>query len=258
MFTDERTQATGDGDGRRWLAIGAGVALLATGTGMALGGRTPDPLTAVLTLATTVLVLLAWRWRHDHRRAGASLHDDVDPELGVGNGRAALAAVGCELARTETHGSTFSLSVAEFDHELFATTSPRRARRVLGRLFRGVADDVRLGDRVCRVRAADHDLMVVVLPDTGAQGARTFTGRLRSHAQRHLAAEGISVEGRLRIRTMAHPRDGEQIVDLHRRLQVLDEADALIRDIAIQPVRMPRRPADARSINLPEAASTGR
>ena len=244
MFADDRAHTAGEADGSRWLATGAGTVLLATGTGMALGGHVPDPLTVLLTLSSTVLVVLTVPWRRGHRQAGTSLHDDVDPELGVGNGRAALATVDRELARAETHGTAFSLAVAEFDHEMFAVTSPRRARRILGRLFRGVADDIRLGDRVCRVQAAEHDLMIVVLPDTGTKGARTFTERLRSHAQRHLAAEGIRVDGRLRTRTLAHPGDADQIVDLQRRLQVLDGVDALIRDVAVRPVRMPRQPPE--------------
>lgn len=244
MFTNDRAHTNGEAHGGRWLAAGAGVAALATATIMTLGGHGPDVPTVVLTLATAVLVSLTAGWWRDHRRAGPSLHDDVDAELGVGNGRAALATVDRELVRAQTHGSTFSLAVAEFDREMFADISPRRARRILGRLFRGVADDVRLGDRVCRVRAAEHDLMVVVLPDTGTQGVRTFTERLRSQAQRCLAAEGIRHDGRLRTRILAHPGNAQQIVDLHRRLQVLDGVDALIRDVAVRPVRMPRRSPD--------------
>lgn len=258
MFADDRSNPGSSADGGRWVAVGAGVALLATATGMALGRHAPDTRTVVLTLAATLLGFLVVRWVRDHRRAGTSLHDDVDHELGVGNGRAALAMVDRELVRARIHGSAFSLAVAEFDHELFAALSHRRARRLRGRLFRGVADDVRQGDRVCRVRAAGRDLMVVVLPDTGQRGARTVSEQLRSLAQQRLAAVGIGLEGRVRVRAMAHPRDTEQVVDFHRRLQVLEDAEALIRDIEVEPVRMPRRPAGVRSIHLPEAASTGR
>lgn len=223
--------------GGRLLTAAGMTATLVVAALMLLQGHAPDPWTALLVAAAaTVVVTMAPRLRA-RRSPGAPLHDDVDPQTGVGNARAALALVDRELDRAANYESVFSLAVVEFDHDLFASTPSRQVRRTMGTLYHGVADDVRLGDRVCRIEAADRDLMLVVLPDTGSQGARTFTERLLAQVEHHLATEGLSVVGMLRTDTLSHPGDDEALAALRRRLSVLDGADALIRDLEVGPAR---------------------
>ncbi len=192
---------------------------------MVVRGHAPDPLTTVLTLLA-VLGAASVRGTGLGRRGG--LHDEVDRETGVGNARGALSLIEREATRAESSGSLFSIAVVDISQAAFADAPRRRASRILAELLRGVADDVRTDDRVCRVRTSDRELVVVVLPDTGAGGARQFTDRLVAHTQQHLAARALPIDDSLRAEIMTQPEDQDAIQRFTRRLQVLVGAEARI------------------------------
>lgn len=192
---------------------------------MVVRGHAPDPLTTVLTVLV-VLGAASLRGAGLGRRGG--LHDEVDRETGVGNARGALSLLEREATRADNYGSLFSIAVVDLSRTVFAGLPRRRASRILAELLRGVADDVRTDDRVCRVTTSDRELVVVVLPDTGAGGARQFTDRLVAHTQQHLAARNLPIGGALRAELMTQPEDQDAIQRFTRRLQVLVGAEARI------------------------------
>lgn len=201
---------------------------------MVVGGQLPDPATAALVASLAVAVGAARRGGLVlHRRGRAPALDDVDPATGVGNARAVLALLDREVVRARSYGSLFSVAVLEVDRPVFAGVHPRRAHRVLVDLVRGVAADVRAGDRVCRVSTSDRELVVVVLPDTGATGARTFADRLLTHARRQLRTEVAPPDAHLRTEVLSHPDDRAGLDRLRRRIEVLEGTDALIRDVTV-------------------------
>ncbi len=224
---------------RRWTALAGTAMLAAVGVGAAMlgTGHALDPGTAsvgvLLVLATGAVAI----GDLVPRRRIPDLHDEVDADTGVGNARAALALLDRESDRARTYGSVFSVAVLEVERPLFAGLHPRRAHRVLVDLVRGVAGDVRAGDRVCRVPTTDRELVAVVLPDTGATGARTFAERMLAQARRHLLAEGLPPHGHVRTEVLTHPGDERGVALLQRRLEVLEGTDALVRDVTI---RLPR------------------
>lgn len=209
--------------------VGPLVAAASVGMVMAARGQGLDPFTFLLTM---LLVWAAVSLRGSslmRRRPAPGLHDEVDHETGVGNARAALALLEREMSRAGTHGSLFSVVVLDIGREILADVHPRRSVRVLTDLLRGIADDVRAGDRVCRVATSDRELVVVVLPDTGASGARLFTNRLVSHVQRRLVAEGgVLTDQGLRTELVTAPDDHDAVERLLRRLQVLVGTEELI------------------------------
>ena len=222
-------------------AIGAAVAAITVAGGMLVTGRTVDLWTAALVAAVSLTLTTApWATLAGRRRTNPALFEEVDKRTGVGTARAALSLLDRELERARNYDSAFSLAVLELDRGMFTTMSPRRAHKLISALVIGLASDVRLGDRVCHATASDRELVVVVLPDTGVQGAHTFVGRLVTHTQRHLADEGLAFDGHVRAEALSHPDDLAPMERLRRRLEVLDGTEALIRDVAVRQRRARR------------------
>lgn len=202
------------------------VGVVAVAVAMVVRGHVPDPLTAVLTLLV-VAGAASLRGAGLGRR-GLGLHDEVDRETGVGNARGALSLIERETTRAGNYGSLFSIAVVDVSRTVFDGVPRRRGTRILRELLQGVADDVRTDDRVCRVATSDRELLVVVLPDTGAGGAGQFTDRLVAHTQQHFSAHALPVEGSLRAEIMTQPDDHDDVRRFSRRLEVLLGAEDLI------------------------------
>lgn len=230
------------------VAVVTTVAAILVGAVMAQRSLAIDPWTAVLTgLVAIALVAAGAAGLLRAPRRLDPLFDEVDRQTGAGNAQAALSLLDRELERADVVGSIFSLAVVELDHALFDGMANRRAARTVGELVRGVVRDARLGDQVCRVAAADREMMLVVMPDTGGYGAHTFADRLLMRSQRHLVEQRIPFDGHVRAEVLTYPNDVEELRRLKRRLEVLDGVDALIRDVA---VRGPRRRRESQEIQL--------
>lgn len=224
------------------------VAAAAVGGTMIARGDALDMATFVLavTLAWGVASLRASR-PLGRRQPAPGLHDEIDRETGVGNARAALTLIERETSRAASHGSLFSVVVLDVGRDTLAELHPRHSTRVLGDLLRGIADDVRSGDRVCRVATSDRELIVIVLPDTGAGGARLFTNRLVPHVRQRLAEQGGgSLDQALRAEVVTGPDDGIAVERLQRRLQVIVGTEELVLGAAARRPRNARPGRDAR------------
>src|SRR5438105_3556505 len=81
-----------------------------------------------------------------------------------------------------------ALPVAAFDEQGW-----RRRRNTLRQLGRLLADSVRTVDRAVHARDADRHRIVVVLPETAAEGAQIFTDRLATRITAFLAQRGATV-----------------------------------------------------------------
>ena len=241
----ERTRARPTHVRRRFTVVAATAALATSAVGLAMisGGHALDPWTAALGASLALVGVSLAQADLLPRRSDRQALDEVDPETGVGNARAVLALLDREAARASAYGSVFSVAVLELDRVLLAGLHPRRAHRTIVDLVRGVATDVRVGDRVCRVSTSDRELVVVVLPDTGATGAHTFAERVLAHARRHLLGEGLPPHGHVRTEVLSHPEDVAGLRRLRRRVEVLEGTEALIRDVPTQALR-PRRRVD--------------
>ena len=238
VMTEDAARQPGHARERRAALLALVVATL-VGAGMVRLGQLPDLPTVALVSALAVAVDAARPGRLLRARRGhRTTFDEVDPATGVGNARAVLALLDREAVRARSYGSLFSVAVLEVDRPVFAGLHPRRADRVLLDLVRGVATDVRTGDRVSRVSTSDRELVVVVLPDTGATGARTFAERLLARTRRHLLTEGAPPHGHVRTEVLSHPDDGVALARLQRRIEVLEGTDALIRDVPVSRVQL--------------------
>ena len=214
------------------VATAAGGLAAAVAVAMTTSGRAPDPWTTALAASLVLAGAALVRGGYLPRRRAPGTLDEVDPDTGVGNARAVLSLLDRETTRARSYDSLFSVAVLEVDRLAFAGLHPRRAHRLLVDLVRSVATDVRVGDRVSRVSTSDRELVVVLLPDTGATGARTFAERVLAGAREQLLSEGAPPDGHLRTEVLSHPEHTAGLERLRRRVEVLEVTDALIRDVA--------------------------
>lgn len=145
----------------------------------------------------------------EHSLKKLELYDEIDDATGVGNARALLSIADRESHRAERYGSVFSLAVLEMDRPAFDGIDERTALRGLRSLCQSVESSVRTTDLVTRIPLAGREDVVVVLPETGREGARQFTDRLVVSAREHLGAAGITVNGEVRGRVVTLPGDEE-------------------------------------------------
>lgn len=143
------------------------------------------------------------------------LYDEIDDATGVGNARAALDLTGKEQARAQRYGSVFSVAQLTIDHAVFAGMRERSAIRLLRRFLQDLDHHARANDGVARVTGPDHEDVIVVLPETGVDGARIFAARLLESARQELREAGPAASnGGIRVRTLTVPGDDEELAEL--------------------------------------------
>ena len=111
-------------------------------------------------------------WAADQIRGALDryqLIDEVDESSGLGNARSVLNALARESSRAKRYASPFSVVTSSFD-DLGQT---RRARNVLTDLGRKVASSIRDADHAAHVHSNGTHRIIVVLPETGSEGAET-------------------------------------------------------------------------------------
>ena len=193
---------------------------------------------AVLVLALLgILAMVVHRYRANQRVArimqqkNAAL-EQLQQELkeaaatdyltGVLNRRAFLPILEHELARLVRNTESFSLLMLDIDH--FKKINDTYGHEAGDAVIRGVVDRVcsalRGQDVVCRWGGEEF---VVVLPATGAAGARVVAEKLRSAiAANPVEVDGQRIEITMTIGGMVDPHAGDAVHD------VVDRADAAL------------------------------
>lgn len=111
-------------------------------------------------------------WAADQIRVALDryqLIDEVDESSGLGNSRSVLNALARESSRAKRYASPFSVVTSSFDD----VGETRRGRNVLTELGRKVASSIRDSDHAAHVLADGTHRIIVVLPETDADGAET-------------------------------------------------------------------------------------
>lgn len=156
------------------------------------------------------------------------LYDEVDDATGVGNARAALDLTSKEQARAQRYGTVFSIAELTIDHEVFAGMKDRQAIRVLRRFLQQLDDQARSNDGVARIAMPDREEVLVVLPETGSDGARIFASRLLAAARRELEEAGAAASnGGIRVRSLTVPGDDEELEQLRTDMARAMSAETL-------------------------------
>lgn len=177
-----------------------------------------DPAEFVGAIAVRVLLFVGLGvfggWANEmleHALKKLELYDEIDDATGVGNARALLSIADREAARAERYGSVFSLAVLKVERPAFDQVDERTALKALRKLCQSVESSVRATDLVARVPLAAREDVVVVLPETGREGAQQFTDRLIVRAREHLGASGVTVNGEVTGAVVTLPGDEDQL-----------------------------------------------
>lgn len=136
------------------------------------------------------------------------LIDEVDQDSGLGNRTSVLSALSRESNRARRYATPFSIVTTSFDD----IGSDRRARAKLRELGAKVAISIRAADHAAHIRTEDGHEIIVVLPETTADGAETV--------EQNLGVLVAGVVGR-EVRTEAITDaggDDDQLTDLRDRL----------------------------------------
>lgn len=102
------------------------------------------------------------------------LIDEVDQDSGLGNRTSVVSALARESSRARRYANPFSVVMTTFDD----IGTDRRARAKLRELGAKIAVSIRAADHAAHIRTDEGHQIIVVLPETAADGARTVEENL--------------------------------------------------------------------------------
>jgi len=157
------------------------------------------------------------------------LYDEVDDLTGVGNARALLSMADTEAARSRRYQTIFSITLLRIPREPLDKMSVRQAERALRKFYDAVNQAVRTTDKVARVALDDEDVALIIMPETGAEGARIFTDRAVPRATEQLRELGVPLNGTVSLvgEVLTLPGDEVRLETELNRVRALLARDTL-------------------------------
>lgn len=153
------------------------------------------------------------------------LYDQIDDATGLFNARFLLQETDLESARSKRYDSVFGVSVIDIPVSWFSAMSRKRREKVLRELGALMTGSVRTVDRAVHAEDATVHRFAVVLPETGPEGARTFTDKLAEQLIPWLDKREVSGAGELHTATITFPEDEEQLALLRRSFSAIDDIE---------------------------------
>src|SRR6266568_2913543 len=121
------------------------------------------------------------------------LYDQIDDETGLFNARYFLQDTDLEMSRARRYKTLFSVSLVDVPAAPVTALGRRRRRNSLRQLGDLLAESVRTVDRAVHAYDGERHRIVVVLPETAAEGAQVFTDRVATRIAAFLAQRGAAV-----------------------------------------------------------------
>lgn len=134
------------------------------------------------------------------------LYDHVDDETALHNSRAAVETIVRERSRADRYREIFSVVNCRFD--LNGTANKERAK-LLQTLGEAVEQRKRNVDSAMHAKSGSTDIVVVVLPETGAEGAAIFARKLHGTVETILGSNVF-----LSSAVVTYPEQPEKIEQL--------------------------------------------
>jgi GGDEF domain-containing protein len=164
------------------------------------------------------------------------LYDQIDDETGLFNARYFLQDTDLEMSRARRYQTLFSVSSVDVPASALNDLGWRRRRNTLRQLGQLLADSVRTVDRAVHAHDGDRHRIVVVLPETAAEGAQIFTDRLATRVSAFLGQRGVTLsEAGVSRQAITFPGDElplqrlrEEFAEIERREHPEHPEDALV------------------------------
>ena len=121
------------------------------------------------------------------------LYDTIDDLTGLHNARFLVNDVGLESERSQRYETVFSVSFVEIPAAEISALPARRRRQVLRELGQRLESGVRTIDRVAHGFDGRVHHVAAVLPETAAEGASIFHGRLLTSLTEFFASHDVDV-----------------------------------------------------------------
>ncbi len=137
-----------------------------------------------------------------------ALHDHVDDLTGLRNAAAFVIDTDTEISRSQRYATIFSIIEVRVASEAFDHLGKRYRLKVIREVGGLVQRSIRQMDLGARVTDSTGEHFLVILPETGAEGASILVSRLRDGVAAHLQSLGVKPQpGQVLSASMTFPDD---------------------------------------------------
>lgn len=158
-------------------------------------------------------------WAADQLRSSIDklgLYDQIDDATGLLNARAIVQAIDMERSRARRYEKIFSVVLVEIPSAIFDAMHRRKRATVLKDIGRDLAASIRAADRCGHALESDRHLIAVILPETGHEGAQTFSNTLQLRMAEGLQKRGVTSDG-IVGRSVTYPDEAVDGVEVRFR-----------------------------------------
>ncbi|MDQ3107106.1 MAG: hypothetical protein M3Q68_04800, partial [Actinomycetota bacterium] len=153
------------------------------------------------------------------------VYDQVDDDTGLFNARFLVQDTDLEMNRATRYETFFSVCMVELPAGPIDAL-PRRKRATLLRELGGqLHEAVRAVDRAVHARDGSVHRFAVVCPETGAEGAQVFAGRLAERVGAFVRSRGVRLaDGELVSVACTYPGDDGRLASLREQFAAIDRS----------------------------------
>lgn len=162
--------------------------------------------------------------RVDSSLTKLELFDQIDDSTGLYNARYFLQEVAVEKTRFQRYGSDLSIAVMEIQSEDAVKVS-RQSSTAISEYGAALKRSLRPTDRAIHAADGRGHIFAVILPDTGAEGAKIFGNRLLSAATEFFAERGSGSSEKMSVEMISFPADEGLLESFSNRLRQIDQAE---------------------------------
>jgi GGDEF domain-containing protein len=150
------------------------------------------------------------------------LYDQIDDETHLYNARFFVEDTDAEIARSRRYHSIFSVAAVDVPHSAFEGLSRRQKEDLLRDLGRLLSGSIRSVDRAVHAVDDQRHRFAAILPETGAEGARTFADQMAKRLQGQLGRpRGETDSVHLDTATFTFPGDDGAVAALRHEFAAI-------------------------------------
>ena len=153
------------------------------------------------------------------------LYDQIDDATRLFNARFLLQETDLEMARARRYQTFFGVALVDVPVSRFEKVSRRARARILRDVGRMLSESVRHVDRAVHGLDGSRHRFAVILPETGPEGSRIFSDRLRTWIDEFLAGRGVTGPGATTNFAFTYPEDEAGMDRLRSEFATIDATE---------------------------------